>query len=124
MSRQTAQAGRMVAYAMKFINDSTDYCDPTDENLERVLSGCVRPARPEEYEKIRAEVQAWTEYGLTAAELEELEDATPAWLISRGDLNRIAGRKLTDEEVARAVKSIDCSDARETATDAAAAALR
>ena len=105
MSRATAIASRHVAYAMHFINDTRDA--PTDEAIERELSGCVRAPKPEEYPYIRREVLAWRQHGMTTAELAELEDPAPAWCVSRGDLNRIAGRKLTDAEVSAVVLKFD-----------------
>jgi hypothetical protein len=108
VSKATALASRYVAYAMKFLNESKAI--PTDAELERVLSGCVRAPRPEEYPKIRAEVESWRRYGLTTAELAELEDATAVWAVTRGDLNRIAGRPLSDEEVGRAFDALAGGD--------------
>jgi hypothetical protein len=121
MTRATALTARRVKYAMQFVNGSED--EPTDEELERVLSGCVRAPHPDEYADIRLEVEAWRVCGLTRDELAELEDDREAWSITRGHLQRIAGRKLTDEEVAQAVKSIDYSEALDVASDAAAVAL-
>lgn len=121
MSRATALASRHVAYAMKFVNDTED--EPADEAIERVLSGCVRRPRPEEYPAIRAEVGAWRAWGLTTAELAELEDLTPVWSITRGHLNRIAGRRITDDECAAVVEAVKGSDALEVASDAVTRAL-
>lgn len=105
MSRATALASRYVAYAMKFLNETED--EPTDENIEKRLGGCVRPPKPEDYPYIRREVFAWRHYGMTSAELADLEDPAPAWCVSRGDLNRMAGRKLTDAEVSAVVLTLD-----------------
>jgi hypothetical protein len=94
---------------MAFINDPSAR-EPTDEELARVLSGCVRWPRPDEYPKIRAEVESWRAHGMTTAELAELEDATAVWTVTRGDLNRIAGRKLTDDEVRTALAALSGGD--------------
>ncbi len=97
MSRATALASRHVAYAMMFVNGSE--AAPGDEELERVLSGCVRAPHPDEYPKIRREVLAWRTCGLTEV-----------FAVTRGDLNRIAGRKLTDEEVKTAFEALAGGD--------------
>lgn len=123
MSRATALAGRYVAYAMVFINDPTAG-DPTDEELERVLAGCVRAPRPEDYAPISAEVRAWRAWGLTVAELKELADETPVWAVTRGDLNRIAGRKLTDDEAADAYNAITTGDVADAVSAAVTAVIR
>lgn len=121
MSRATALASRHVAYAMKFVNETE--AEPTDEAIERALSGCVRAPKPEEYPRIREEVECWRKWGLTSAELAELDDDTPVWGITRGHLNRIAGRKLSDEEVAAAVDAVKASSALETVSDAVTRAV-
>lgn len=121
MSKATALTGRYVAYAMHFINDTRD--EPTDEAIERELSGCVRAPRPEEYPKIRAEVEAWRQYGLTTAELAELEDATAVWSVTRGDLQRIAGRTLTDEETRTALAAISGGDVMDAVASAVTTVL-
>lgn len=121
MSRASALAARYSGYACHFINDSE--AEPTDANLERVLSGCVRRPRPEEFAKIRAEVEAWRHYGMSTAELAELEDPEPVWAVTRGDLNRIAGRKLTDEEVSEAYNAISTGDVMDAVSGAVTAVL-
>jgi hypothetical protein len=119
MSKATARATRYVRYAMAFVNGSED--DPTDENIAEVLGNCVRPPHPEEYADIRLEVGCWRAHGMTRAEMAELEDERPAWSLTRGDLNRIAGRALSDAEVERAVKAIDGSDVGDTVAGAVVA---
>jgi hypothetical protein len=121
VSRATALASRHVAYAMKFVNETE--AEPTDEAIERALSGCVRAPKPEEYPRIREEVECWRKWGLTSAELAELDDDTPVWGITRGHLNRIAGRCVTDDECTAAVQAIKASDALDTASDAVARAI-
>lgn len=121
MSRATARATRYVRYAMAFVNETED--EPTDEAIAATLGNCVRPPRPDEYDDIRLEVDSWRTHGMTRAEMAELEDERPAWSLTRGDLNRIAGRALSDEEVARAVKSVDNSDVMEVVTDAVTMAV-
>lgn len=54
---QQALERRNSGYAAKFVNDSTE--DPTDGNLARVLSQCVRAPRPGDYEDIRRYVRVW-----------------------------------------------------------------
>ena len=53
----TALERRKSGYAAKFVND----CDepPTDVNLARVLSACVRAPHPEDYHDIRRYVRVW-----------------------------------------------------------------
>lgn len=121
MSKATAIASRHVAYAMKFINDTRD--EPTDEAIERELAGCVRPPRPEEYAFIRAEVDAWRTWGMTMAELAELEDETPVWEVTRGHLNRVAGRRITDGELDRVLRALVGGGALDTVTSLAAGVL-
>lgn len=122
MSRATAIASRHVAYAMHFINDPSAG-EPTDEEIERVSSGCVRRPKPEEYAKIRAEVEAWRRYGLTTAELTELEDPTPVWTVTLGDLQRIAGRKLDDDEIADVHNTLSGPDFADQVSSAVTAVL-
>lgn len=47
-----------------------------------------------------------------------VSDSRPAYVVSRGDLARFAGRELTDSEVARVAKNIDNSTASEVIGDA------
>lgn len=108
MSRATALASRYVAYAMMFVNGSE--AAPDDEELSRVLAGCVRAPHPEEYPKIRREVLSWRSCGLTYAEMMELEDPREVWSVTRGDLNRIAGRRLSDEEAGAAFTALAGGD--------------
>ena len=62
MNTATAIERRIRRYAAKFNADTVRQgaawvqCEPTAQNLTRVLDRCVRPARPEEYSAIRAEV--------------------------------------------------------------------
>jgi hypothetical protein len=49
-----------------------------------------------------------------------LADDRPAWVISRGDLAGMAGRAVTDAEVARIAKAIGYSTATEAVGDAVA----
>jgi hypothetical protein len=81
--------------------------EPTDENIEKQLAVCVRPPRADDYPSIRLEVSTWRRYGITSAELAELEDPAPAWCVSHGDLNRMARRVLTDAEVSAVVLTLD-----------------
>jgi len=122
MSRATALTARRVRYAMAFVNETED--EPTNEAIETALAGCVRPPRPDEYDDIRLEVDSWRTHGMSRAELAELDDERLAWSLTRGDLNRIAGRVLSDEEAAQAVKAIGSnSDVMETVTDAVTMAV-
>jgi hypothetical protein len=122
VSKATALASRHVAYAMHFINDPSAG-EPTDGEIERVSYGCARRPRPEEYPKIRAEVEAWRAYGLTMAELAELEDPTPVFTVTLGDLQRIAGRKLDDDEIADLHNTLAGPDFADQVSAAVTAAL-
>lgn len=53
MASEKALARRWERYGVKFIVDARDGQQPTDENLAELLGGCVRPARPEEFGRIR-----------------------------------------------------------------------
>lgn len=121
MSRATARATRYVRYAMAFVNESED--EPDDETIAAALGNCVRPPHPDEYADIRLEVDCWRTHGMSRAEMAELEDERPAWSLTRGDLNRIAGRVLGDEEVKRAVGAVSHSDVMEVVTDAVTMAV-
>jgi hypothetical protein len=68
-------------------------------------------------------VEAWREYGLTTAELKELADETPVWSVTRGDLNRIAGRLLTDEEVTRVSEALSGGDVKDAVAEAVTAVI-
>ena len=53
----TALERRKSGYAARFVNESDEA--PTDGNLARVLSACVRAPHPEDYHDIRRYVRVW-----------------------------------------------------------------
>jgi hypothetical protein len=55
---------------------------------------------------------------LPTVSLAAVNDDRPAYVVSRGDLARIAGREVTDSEVARILKAIDYSTAMAAIGDA------
>lgn len=62
-------------YANKYLADENDIENITNESLEKAFRGCVRPARPHEYEIIKALVQktvvtVQSGYELTEEQLE------------------------------------------------------
>jgi hypothetical protein len=61
MSTETPLERRYRRYAAKFVSDTDGQdrpAEPTDANLKASLDRCVRPARPEEYPAIRANIPA------------------------------------------------------------------
>lgn len=55
---------------------------------------------------------------LPTVSLAAVSDTRPVYVVSRGDLARLAGRELADSEVARVVKAIDNSTAFHAIGDA------
>lgn len=50
---------RARGYAAKWFAEERGGEEPTDEALAEAFQGCVRPARPNEYDAIRAQIQRW-----------------------------------------------------------------